>query len=66
MDMVSMIAGMSTELAMAQTQSAVGNAVLKKVLEQQGAAVLPLIAAATGISTANSPAHLGQSVDVFV
>lgn len=64
---VSAIASMSSGIAMAKTQDAVQMAVLKKAMDQQGAAVLPLIAAATGTggSTVNSPAHLGQSVDVF-
>ena len=70
MDMVSMVAAISTSLAQAQTQDAIGNAVLKQAMNQQGAAVMPLIEAATGISvatsTANSPPNLGQNVDTFV
>ena len=62
MDMTSMIANMSSQLAAIRTQNSVSNAVLKKALEQQGAAILPLIAAATA---ANSPAHLGQNIDVY-
>ncbi len=70
MDMVSLAAAMSADVAAAKTQEAASMAVLKMTMEQQGAAILPLIQAATGVSTApasaNSPAHLGQSIDVFV
>lgn len=61
---VSTIAAMSSSLAMAKTQDAVALAVLKKAMDQQGAAVLPLIAAAT--SAPLTGASIGQNVDVFV
>ncbi|HTJ97833.1 MAG TPA: YjfB family protein [Rhodocyclaceae bacterium] len=60
---VSSIAALSSDMAAAKAQDSVQLAVLKKAMDQQGAAVLPLIAAATGAAV--NPAHLGQSVDVF-
>lgn len=60
---VSSIASLATEMATQRTLQAAQIAMLKRAMDMQGAGALQLVQAVA--QTANSPAHLGQNVNVF-
>ena len=65
---VSSIAALATQMSEVRTQQAVGVAVMKMAMDQQGTAALALLQA-TAENTAQVAAAidgLGQNIDVFV
>ena len=65
---VSSIAALASDMSAARTQQAIGVAVMKMALDQQGTAALALLQA-TAESSAQVAAAidgLGQNIDVFV
>lgn len=61
----SSIASLSSGLASAQNNTAVGIAVLKKMLDIQEQSAMQLIAALPQPQSASNPPNLGNGVDTF-